>query len=166
MLCLEFFDENVTTMMSRINLFIIFQRYQQAPGSAPPSRDAPPPYPGVGGPSGGPSHGYGEGRGHYNRSRGASGGQGGDPRAQMQGGSRGHPATGHGQDRRSWAPPHSGGQRWNKHSGYIPFSWSQCPPGWVGEIIPRHTIGPFLAPTGAQGEGMYVCLCVCVIFFN
>jgi len=85
------------------------KRYQQAPGSAPPSRDAPPPYPGVGGPAGGPTHGYGEGRGHYNRSRGASGGQGGDPRAQNQGGSRGHPASG--QDRRSWAPPHSGGQR-------------------------------------------------------
>ena len=108
MLCLKFSHENAVTNFSN------FQRYQQAPGSAPPSRDAPPPYPGVGGPAGGPSHGYGEGRGHYNRSRGASGGQGGDPRAQIQGGSRGHPASGH--DRRSWAPPHSGGQRWDKTS--------------------------------------------------
>ena len=111
MLCLKFSHENVTSKLAWTNFFN-FQRYQQAPGSAPPSRDAPPPYPGVGGPSGGPTHGYGEGRGHYNRSRGASGGQGGDPRAQIPGGSRGHPASG--QDRRSWAPPHSGGQRWDK----------------------------------------------------
>ena len=111
MLCLKFSHENVTSKLAWTNFFN-FQRYQQAPGSAPPSRDAPPPYPGVGGPAGGPTHGYGEGRGHYNRSRGASGGQGGDPRAQIQGGSRGHPASG--QDRRSWAPPHSGGQRWDK----------------------------------------------------
>jgi len=71
------------------------KRYQQAPGSssssAPPSRGAPPPYPGA--PAGGPGHGYGEGRGHYNRSRGS-----GDPRS---GGGQGQ---GHGGDRRSWAP--------------------------------------------------------------
>jgi len=75
------------------------KRYQQAPGAAPSSRGAPPPYPGA--PTGGPSHGYGEGRGHYNRSRGGLV----DPR------SGGH---GHGGDRKSWAPPHShsgGGQR-------------------------------------------------------
>jgi len=71
------------------------KRYQQAPGAAPPSRGAPPPYPGA--PTGGPSHGYGEGRGHYNRSRGGGGGLV-DPRS-----------GGHGGDRKSWAPPHSGG---------------------------------------------------------
>jgi len=78
------------------------KRYQQAPGSAPPSRGAPPPYPGA--PSGGPSHGYGEGRGHYNR-RGGGGGESRD------GSSRGHhhPSAPPGGDRRSWAPPHSGG---------------------------------------------------------
>ena len=93
-------------LTSQDKTLLYFQRYQQAPGAAPPSRDAPPPYPGPGAPAGGPSHGYGEGRGHYNRSRGASGGQGADPRLQ---GARGH--LGGGQDRRSWAPPHSGGQR-------------------------------------------------------
>ena len=81
---------------------LYLQRYQQAPGSAPPGRGAPPPYPGA--PSGGPSHGYGEGRGHYNR-RGGAGGYS-DPRA-----GRG-PGSGSQADRRSWAPPHSGGQRY------------------------------------------------------
>ena len=87
--------------------FLSLQRYQQAPGSAPPGRGAPPPYPGA--PSGGPSHGYGEGRGHYNR-RGGAGpdGRGPDPRAPDPRGGRG-PSQG---DRRSWAPPHSGGQRY------------------------------------------------------
>ena len=47
--------------LSPLYYYLVFQRYQQAPGSAPPSRDAPPPYPGA--PAGGPSHGYGEGRG-------------------------------------------------------------------------------------------------------
>jgi len=95
------------------------QRYQQAPGSAgsstsvpptrigsgggiippsalPPTRGAPPPYPGV--PQGGPGHGYGEGRGHYNRSRGggATGGA-----LEGRGGSSSAVV---GQDRRSWAP--------------------------------------------------------------
>ena len=99
-LLLAFFVWTILHFHKYIIIYIFyFQRYQQAPGAAPSSRGAPPPYPGA--PTGGPSHGYGEGRGHYNRSRGGLV----DPR------SGGH---GHGGDRKSWAPPHShsgGGQR-------------------------------------------------------
>lgn len=87
------------------------KRYQQAPGtagstssSAPPSRGAPPPYPGA--PSGGPGHGYGEGRGHYNRSRGGGGtpGAGDQSRGGSGSGGRSAGSSSQGADRRSWAP--------------------------------------------------------------
>ena len=55
---------------------------------------------------------------------------------------------------------------------YIPSHVGQNPLYSSGPLDQReegHSICQsvtFLAPTGAQGEGMYVCLCVRVIFFN